>query len=114
MNSDTHITSLYDLRNYFCVYGDSPTSLISKYIYKFTDCGAWIQIMDKDGNWVTGADLDNIKEPILKVRIGSIVEGSDVEIGPYDLDIPCTIDDLNAVIEEVEIQAEEEWQVANE
>ena len=65
-------------------------------IYKYTDCGA---------------TLEKVNDTT--INIGSIVEGSDVEIGPYTLEYPFTKTDLDAVISTVEDEAEYEWNLAN-
>ena len=43
------------------IYGTREISLIKKYVYKYTDCGAWIEF-DSEG-----------------ILVGTIVEGSDAE-----------------------------------
>ena len=65
-------------------------------IYKATACGPWITFVLSDGSEVYYEDqaakvtLEELEERGLSVvglNIGSIVEGSDVEIGPYYLKI---------------------------
>jgi len=68
---------------------------ISRRVFKETECGAWIEVTE------TG------------VKLGSIVEGSDVEIEASFLSFPFTSDDYDDAIQYVEGEAEREWLLAN-
>lgn len=63
-------------------------------VYKYTDCGAWIEWDNK------------------KVSIGSIVEGSDAEYS-YELAFPFDSDDYDDTLEELEEMVMIEWHIAN-
>jgi hypothetical protein len=65
-------------------------------IYKYTDCGAWIEIFPD------------------RVRLGSIVEGSDFDTATYTLSFPFTIQEFNETIIAIEEEANFLWCEANE
>lgn len=68
---------------------------LEHYVYKYTDCGAWITWDDNS------------------VTIGSIVEGSDAEFGRSFL-FPVDSDSLDAWINELEVLCDEAWHEAND
>ena len=63
----------------------------SKSIYKGTDCGAWLKVTHDS------------------VRIGSIVEGSDVEVEPRDLVWPFTAKKFWDAVQSVDDEAKFYW-----
>ena len=68
---------------------------LEHYVYKYTDCGAWI-VWDDNG-----------------VEIGSIVEGSDAEFSERFL-FPVESNELDAWITELEQLCDEAWHEAND
>lgn len=72
---------------------ESPEQL-EHYVYKYTDCGAWI-------NW------DDVS-----VTIGSIVEGSDAEFSERFC-FPVESDDLDDWVMQLESLCEDAWNEAN-
>lgn len=68
---------------------------LEHYVYKYTDCGAWISWNDKS------------------VTIGSIVEGSDAEFVRSFL-FPVDSDVLDAWVNELEDLCNEAWHEAND
>jgi hypothetical protein len=68
---------------------------LERAIYKYTDCGAWIQ------------------ERMSGVLIGSIVEGSDAEFSTF-LTFPFKEEDFSNTIQWLEAACSEEWHRANE
>ena len=85
------INSIYDLCDYL---GTNPDR-ISRDLYKYTDCGAWIEW---DDNFVD---------------IGSIVEGSDAEFH-RTLKFPFDSDDYDDWICKLECLVDEAWHEAND
>jgi hypothetical protein len=67
----------------------------SKSVYKGTDCGAWLTVNCQS------------------VTVGSIVEGSDVEIDPITLDWPFTESQFWAALEAIELEADFYWKRDN-
>lgn len=66
--------------------------LIKKYIYKAYACGPWIELHDD------------------KISLGSIVEGSDVEIGPFDLKYPISLSELYNMLDVINNLVDESWE----
>ena len=84
------INNIHDLAKHF----GSTTKSLERDIYKYTDCGAWI-------NWDDSS-----------VTIGSIVEGSEAEFSESFL-FPVESDELDAWITELEQLCDEAWREAN-
>ena len=85
------INSIYDI-----VKGkglERPEQL-PHYVYKYTDCGAWI-------TWDASS-----------VTIGSIVEGSDAEFS-QSFTFPVSSETLDDWVEELEALCDEAWHEAN-
>lgn len=95
------ISNLKDLYFYFGgVREDTSESEmrwhIERMLYKTTYCGAWINMETNKG-----------------IEIGSIVEGSDIEIVGNYLAYPFKEEELEKVIEHINAEACEEWEIAN-
>lgn len=106
------INNIEDLIGYWGFKTD-PIELLSKRIYKSTDCGAWIQFQSKDGKWHDDNEVAVIGE-VIGFRIGTIVEGSDVNVGPKEFTFPTTENDLREWINEMESDANSFWLEAND
>ena len=74
---------------------ETTVERLKRDVYKYTECGAWIDWDDEE------------------VRIGSIVEGSDAEVGPYHLPFPFTMQDYERTMQTVEYEADIYWHEAN-
>ena len=112
------ITNLKQLLDHF----DAATFYrFGAVLYKYTDCGPWSEAVLENGSTVyyTEADetlLDNEDVPgrkVVGIRIGSIVEGSDAEVGPYSLTFPFTSDELDEVVRGVNEEASFYWKRDN-
>jgi hypothetical protein len=68
---------------------------ISHRVYKDTECGAWARV-----------ETEGTK---LVFRVGSIVEGVDAEVFPETVTLPCTGDQIDKAIEDVESAANDIW-----
>jgi len=64
---------------------------ISRRVYKDTSCGAWAKV--ENGAFV----------------VGSIVEGTDAEVRPEWVELPCSEEDIDRAIENVEAEADFLW-----
>lgn len=89
-------------------------------LYKAVGCGPWVSYTMHDNSDVYYGDApredDNVQhmlEHCKGIEIGSIVEGSDVEIGPEYLEFPFTDDELEAVIKRVDDEATFYWKRDN-
>lgn len=83
-------------------------------VYKYTDCGPWIRAVLTDGTIVYYRDKSAYTLPmdteVDHVEVGSIVEGSDVEVGPYEVYDPK---EFWKVVEEVNKEASYYWERDN-
>lgn len=75
---------------------------LSRAAYKDFPCGPWLK---------TGMDQLNGG---FYAEVGSIVEGSDAEVGPYRLQMPFLMSDLHRLLEQVNTEACALWKEANE
>lgn len=61
-------------------------------VYKYTDCGPWVVAVLPDDREIYYGDKEAWELPmdteVKYLRVGSIVEGSDVEVGPHDVEDP--------------------------
>lgn len=61
-------------------------------LYKYTGCGPWVVAVLLDGREIYCEDKEAWKLPmeteVQYLRVGSIVEGSDVDVGPFDVEDP--------------------------
>lgn len=80
---------------------DRNERIMSKRMFKSTKCGAWLKLVHNNG-MVSG------------IEVGSIVEGADIEIGPMVLEFPFTSDEFGDVLDEIEMDAHNEWLSVNQ
>lgn len=72
-------------------------------LYKYTDCGPWVVAVLMDGQEIYYDNKEAWELPmdteVRYLKVGSIVEGSDVEVGPYEVEDPKefwkTVKDIN-------------------
>tara|TARA_Y100000310_G_C20604200_1_gene774656 strand:- start:382 stop:978 length:597 start_codon:yes stop_codon:yes gene_type:complete len=89
-------------------------------VYKTTDCGPVIGFylsLNSMQKWLYGDDLYNIslgQYPAGAVSISSIVEGSDAEVDPIILHGSFSEEDFWQALEQVNQEATELWEEANE
>ena len=82
-----------DILNHFSATTEEQAK---RNLYKYTDCGAFIEF-EEDG-----------------IVLGSIVEGSDNGTTTFHLKYGITKEDLEAVIEQIEQEADVIWKWVNE
>jgi len=102
--------------------GDGSPGAFGRSIYKYTDCGPWVSFL------VPGAWLGRVYYteraaygwgPRLwgarctGISVGSIVEGSDAEVGPVRLYFPFTNEQLWDAVQEINDEACAFWDEAN-
>lgn len=93
---------------------------LGRSIYKYTDCGPWCRLILEDGNDIyyesekanDEATLD--RTDVIGMEIGSIVEGSDVEIDGVLPKFPFTSEDLWETVKNVNEEASFYWKRDNE
>jgi hypothetical protein len=89
-------------------------------IYKGVDCGPWTRLVVTENRYChyedEGANLPEnlIDRDIRGVEFGSIVEGSDVEIGPVFLKFPFTSEKMWKVLAEIDDEAKFYWHRDND
>ena len=84
---------IHNIEEFASEFGSDVKSL-KRDMYKYTDCGAWIEWDDK------------------RMTIGSIVEGSDAEFD-RTFEFPAYLSEINDWMEELERLTDEAWQEAN-
>lgn len=82
-------------------------------LYKGVSCGPWISYIMKNGKDVYYGDAPDKLTGCIGVKVGSIVEGSDVEIDPEELIFPFTDKDFWNKVDEVNKQASFYWERDN-
>jgi len=76
--------------------GRDTVSGWQKSVYKGTDCGAWLALVDDS-----------------TIQLGSIVEGSDQDCDTFTLVWPFTCDDFWHSLDQIESEAAYIWEMAN-
>lgn len=83
-------------------------------VYKYTACGPWVRAVLPDGTKVYYESDEGYALPmdtvVDHVEVGSIVEGSDVEVGPYEVHDPK---DFWEVVAGVNDEASFYWELDN-
>ena len=83
-------------------------------LYKYTDCGPWVTAVLLDGTEVYYEDREARELPMSTVvdhvKVGSIVEGSDVYVGPFDVHDPKK---FGKVVESIDDEADFYWKRDN-
>lgn len=96
-------------------------------IYKYTDCGPWISFMTPglvggsfnrhsvyyEDRYAVGWGAHLWVPHCTGIKVGSIVEGSDAEVGPIELHFPFTNEQLWDAVQEVNDEACALWDEAN-
>jgi hypothetical protein len=108
------INNYSDLLQFWCA---EDFSKLKRHVYKYTNCGAWIVLIDKKNKTYSECD-NNIDEGflinnIIGFKISSIIEGSDVELKPHVLKFPLKKSELENIIEELESECEHYWKRDN-
>jgi len=107
----TELCNAYDADN-FWRFGRS--------LYKYTDCGPWTRLVLTEDRYAYYEDKGSddpsllLDEDIIGIEIGSIVEGSDVEVGPIFLRFPFTSDELDVTVREIDEEVSFYWKRDNE
>ena len=84
-------------------------------VYKGTDCGPWCNLILTGGRSmsyeVKGAEDPSclVDADIIGVEVGSIVEGSDAEVGPEFLKFPFTSEEFWGTVEDISNQVSFYW-----
>ena len=110
------ITSLNTLLE---TLGVETPSRFGRAIYKWVDCGPWVEFLvnsdNYEGVYYEDTDVDEkvTNDNCVGINVGSIVEGSDAEIGPVGLFFPFTPERLWDTLDGINEEACYEWDIAN-
>ena len=110
---------IYNNAKELCEDYDGNFWRFGRSLYKYTPCGPWCRLFLADGRVIyyedKGADDPALLEnDATGIEIGSIVEGSDVEVGPVFLEFPFTNEYLWDAVEEINEEADFYWKRDNE
>lgn len=94
--------------------GHQTFASFGRCVYKYTDCGPWIVAVLRNGKEVgytdPAADTLGMNTDVRAIKVGSIVEGSDAEIGPYEV---TEAEDFWPTVERVNREASDAWDEAD-
>ncbi len=98
--------------------GDTPWQW-ARGFYKYTDCGPWASFHIRGGEDPVYYEHNKVDELVLNdnctgIRFGSIVEGSDVEVGPFDHMFPFSADDFDNDVDRMEKETSFYWHRDND
>jgi hypothetical protein len=104
-----------DLKTSFCA--ETPHDF-GRSLYKYTDCGPTTSFLVADEEPVCYGDKEaRTNGPwtknIIGLKIGSIVEGSEVEVGPEELLFPFSQKDLDKAVNNINEEASFYWKRDN-
>jgi hypothetical protein len=95
-------------------------SLLGKWLYKTTDCGAWMSVLFDDTEWVHCSEVDPMDTAGLERHmfqgfvIGTIVEGSEATRQSKVFQLGTSFEEVDEFIADLEEWADQEWKEANE
>jgi len=93
-------------------FGSDNLYQFGRSLYKAIECGPWTTAVLRDGSEVYYEDTPPVGFDPLNVTalmIGSIVEGSDVEVGPIALTFPFSEEEFNDAVESINDEAKFHW-----
>jgi hypothetical protein len=113
------MTLYTNIKNLCAAHGTDNFWEFAREIYRNTGCGPWLSLVLTEGREVYSGDRGaddptQLDEPdIIGIRIGSIVEGSDVEVGPKYLRFPFTSEDFEGALTDIHDEAFFYWERDN-
>jgi hypothetical protein len=110
-------TPIWSMSELLAIDGDESFWRFGRSLYKCTDCGPWVVALctGREDVYYEGhpAGEDDWHASCVGIRIGSIVEGSDVEVGPEELLFPFTESELDRVVKQIDDEADFYWKRDN-
>ena len=99
--------------------GDQNWQQLERNMYKYTDCGMWIQRLTEKRIDYESPHIEEFCEApkydhVIGIVVGSIVEGADCDCTPVELRFPFTMDDYSKACDSIESEAHEIWREWNE
>ena len=101
-------------------YGADNFWRFGRILYNYTGCGPWTRLVLTEDRYACYEDKGSddpsllLDDDIIGIEVGSIVEGSDVEVGPIFLRFPFTSDELDVTVKEIDDEASFYWKRDNE
>lgn len=118
-------STYFSLEDFLEKQGDETPWQYGRALYKYTGCGPWVtfvtpksrdgrgRVYYEDGQASEDKDEQDWWSSCTGIEIGSIVEGSDVEVGPEYLAFPFTEDDLDRTVKGIDDEASFYWERDN-
>lgn len=109
------MTTYHNIKELLAAHDADNFWRFGRNLYKYTDCGPWTRLVltEERSMYYTdrGADDPSVLDDpdIIGIEIGSIVEGSDVEVGPYFLRFPFTEEQFEEAVKSVDDEAHFYW-----
>lgn len=115
--TETKTKTISNLRDFAALMGVDDPRRMPRALYKGTACGASLGLtLENNGRIYEGSkgwEALTFDSPVVGVTVGSIVEGSDVEVCPRYLDFPFTAAQWGEAVEGVEDEADFYWRRDN-
>ena len=94
--------------------GEKNWEQLERNMYKYTDCGVWIQKLTEKRVDYESPHIEEFCEApkydhVVGIVVGSIVEGSDVDCTPIELPFPFSMEEFSKACESIEDEADEIW-----
>lgn len=107
-----------NLGNLLDRYGALSLYQFGRNLYKYTPCGPWVvfivrDIKTYDVYYESTEHHDFDFNKCEGIKIGSIVEGSDVEVGPVELKFPFHPNELEQALNDINHEADFYWRRDN-
>jgi len=102
------------LADYLILLEAINPSQAGRRLYKAVDCGPWTEFVMKDGKRVYYESEEAVTlSNCVGIKVGSIVEGSDVEIEPVLFKFPFEVKDWDRSIQNINDEASFIWEESN-
>lgn len=113
------MTTYHNIKELLAAHDAENFWRFGRNLYKYTGCGPWVKLILTEERSMyyedKGADDPSaLDDPdIIGIEIGSIVEGSEVEVGPYFLRFPFAEEQFEEAVKNVDDEAHFYWQRDN-
>ena len=99
--------------------GEQNWEQLERNMYKYTDCGMWIQRLTEKRVDYESPHIEEFCEApkydhVIGIVVGSIVEGSDVDCTPIELRFPFTMKEFSDACDSIEGEADQIWHEWND
>jgi len=111
MTAVQEVRSFNELMDSRGMLGETPYRW-ARALYKYTDCGPWTVFLMADQREVyyESEEVNSIDpKDIIGIKLGSIVEGSDVEIDPVSIRFPFDPEEIDRILNAINEEAKFYW-----